>query len=132
MKTTEKENQAEITCLREMCKKFEEGNDVRSILRVKALIAYYRGMSPDVIAQCYEITEKTLKNWIKRFEKEEQINDLPRSGRPSILPKEKQDELRQMIAEQNQRIWVARHIACLLANVFHVCYSVSYLRGVHK
>lgn len=127
MNTTEKENQVEIGCLREMCKKFEKENDVRSILRVKALIAYYRGMSPSVIAQCYEITEKTLKNWVKRFEKEEQISDLPRSGRPSILPKEKQDELRQMIAKQNQRIWVARHVACLLANVFHVCYSVSYL-----
>jgi transposase len=127
MNTAEKEYQAEISCLRAMCKKFEKENDVRSILRVKALIAYYRGMSPNVIAQCYEITEKTLKNWGKRFEKDEQIDDLPRSGRPSKLPKEKQEELRQMIAEQNQRIWVARHIAWLVTSVFHVCYSVSYL-----
>ena len=127
MNTTEKEHQAEIACLRELCKKFEKENDVRGILRVKALIAYYRGMSSEVIAQCYEITERTLKNWVKRFEKDERIDDLPRSGRPSKLPKEKQEELRRMIAEQNQRIWVARHIVWLLTTVFHVCYSVSYL-----
>ena len=127
MNTAEKENLAEIACLRELCKKFEKENDVRGILRVKALIAYYRGMSSEVIAQCYEITERTLKNWVKRFEKDERIDDLPRSGRPSKLPKEKQEELRRMIAEQNQRIWVARHIVWLLTTVFHVCYSVSYL-----
>jgi transposase len=72
-------------------------NDVRNILRVKALIAYYKGLSPEVIAQCYEITQKTLKNWVKRFENDDQLNNLPRSGRPSKLPKDKQEELRQMI-----------------------------------
>jgi hypothetical protein len=97
MNATEKKNQAEITCLREQCQKFEKENDVRSILRVKALIAYYKGLSPEVIAQCYEITQKTLKNWVKRFENDDQLNDLPRSGRPSKLPKDKQEELRQMI-----------------------------------
>jgi len=28
---------------------------------------------------------------------------LPRSGRPCKLPQDKQEELREMIAEQNQR-----------------------------
>lgn len=71
MNKAEKENQEKIACLREMCKKFEKESDVRSILRVKALIAYYKGMSPEVIVECYEITRKTLKNWVKRFENEE-------------------------------------------------------------
>ena len=33
--------------------KIEKEKDVRSVLRVKALIAYYNGMSPSVIVQCY-------------------------------------------------------------------------------
>jgi transposase len=110
-----------------MYKKFEKENDVRSILRVKTLIAYYKGMSPEVIAECYEITQKTLKNWVKRFESDEQLDDFPRSGRPCKLPKEKQEELRQKIKEQNQRIWVARHVAALIMSMFQVCYSVAYL-----
>jgi transposase len=127
MNKAEKENQDEIACLREMCKKFEKENDVRSILRVKTLIAYYKGISPEVIAECYEITQKTLKNWVKRFESDEQLDDFPRSGRPCKLPKEKQEELRQKIKEQNQRIWVARHVAALIMSMFQVCYSVAYL-----
>jgi transposase len=127
MNITEKENRDEIALLRDLCKKFEKENDVRSILRVKALIAYYKGMLPEVIAQCYEISQKTLKNWVKRFESDVQLDDFPRSGRPSKLPEEKQAELRQMIKEQNQRIWVARHVGVLLTTVFHVCYSVRYL-----
>jgi transposase len=127
MNTTEKENHDEIALLRDLYKKFEKENDVRSILRVKALIAYYKGVSPEVIAECYEISRKTLKNWIKRFESDVQLDDFPRSGRPSKLPEEKQEELRQMIEAQNQRIWVARHVVVLLTTVFHVCYSVKYL-----
>jgi len=127
MNTTEKGNHDEIALLRDLCKKFEKEHDVRSILRVKALIAYYKGMLPEVIAQCYEISQKTLKNWVKRFESDVQLDDFPRSGRPSKLPEEKQEELRQMIKEQNQRIWVARHVVVLLTTVFHVCYSVRYL-----
>jgi len=44
MNIPEKENPDEIALLRDLCKKFEKENDVRSILRVKALIAYYKGM----------------------------------------------------------------------------------------
>jgi transposase len=127
MSKLEKEKQAKIARLRKMHKKFNKEKDVRGIMRVKALIAYYKGMLPSVIAQCYEINEKTLKNWVERFENEESLDDLPRSGRPSKLPKEKQEELRQMIAEQNQRVWVARHVYVWLTITFKVFYSVRYL-----
>ncbi len=125
MSKTEKE--AKIARLRKMYKEFDKEKDVRSILRVKALIAYYNGMSSPVIAQCYEINEKTLRNWIERFENEVTLDDLPRSGRPSKLPKEKQEELREMIAEQNQRVWVARHVYVWLTITLKVFYSVRYL-----
>jgi transposase len=63
---------------------------VRTIIRIKALIAYYKGAKLDVVARCYDITEKSLKEWIKRFEKSglEDLNDEDRSGRPTKLPKE--------------------------------------------
>ena len=110
MSKTEKEKHEKIARLRKMRKQFEKEKDVRGVIRVKALIAYYNGMLSSVIVQCYEINEKTLKNWIQRFENEEALDDLPRSGRPSKLPKDKEEELREMIAQQNQRVWVARHI----------------------
>ena len=127
MNNIEKENRIKIARLREIGKEFDKEKDIRGLLRVKALIAYYKGISPSVIAQCYEINEKTLKHWVDRFENGTPLDDLPRSGRPSKLPEEKQEELRQMIAGQNQRVWVARHVYTLLLTTFQVCYSVRYL-----
>ena len=127
MNTIEKENKAKIAHLRELLKEKEKNNETRSILRIKALIAYYKGMSLQVIAACYEVSEKALKNWIRRYEESEQVDDRPRSGRPSLLPKDKQDELKKMIEAQNQRIWVARQIFVLLQVTYSVCYSVRYL-----
>ena len=127
MNIAEKEKRDKITRLRRMCKEFEKGKDIRSVLRVKALIAYYNGMDSAVIIQCYEINERTLKNWIERFENEEGLDDLPRSGRPCKLPPEQQAELRELIAKQNQRVWVARHVLEWLSTTLNVFYSVRYL-----
>ncbi len=102
---------------------------MRTIIRIKALIAYYKGSQLDVVARCYDITEKSLKEWIKKFEKYglEDLNDEDRSGRPTKLPKEKLEELKKIIKEQNQRIWVARHVYVLLITTFGVIYSVKYI-----
>lgn len=127
MKTAKVENREKLARLRAICQELDKGNDVRGVLRAKALIAYYKGMASDVVAECYEVSERTLKNWIKRFEEGGPIDDLPRSGRPSKLPEEKQEELKQMIVAESQRVWTARHVFVLLTSVFCVCYSVGYL-----
>jgi transposase len=102
---------------------------VRTIMRVKALIAYYKGSSIDVVATCYDISEKSLHRWIKEFETYglEGLGDEDRSGRPIKLPKDKLEELKEIIKTQNQRIWVARHVYELLVISFGVIYSVKYL-----
>ena len=102
---------------------------VRTIMRVKALIAYYKGSSTDVVARCYDVSEKSLHRWIKEFEAYglEGLSDEERSGRPTKLPKDKMDELKEIIKTQNQRIWVARHVYELLVITFGVIYSVKYL-----
>jgi transposase len=104
-------------------------NVVRTIIRVKALIAYYKGQSTTTVAEGYDIHEKTLKKWIKHFENQgcDSLPDLERCGRPIKLPFEPQQELKETIEEQDQRIWVARHVHVLLVNVFGVTYSVKYL-----
>ncbi len=99
------------------------------IMRVKALIAYYKGMPSDVIAICYDISEKSLQNWVKRFESEGEagLDDKPRSGRPVRLPPEQAAELKALIEQDNQRVWTARHVWVALTTMFTVCYSVKYL-----
>jgi transposase len=45
------------------------------VLRVKALIAYYKGMSAETVAACYDVSLKTLKGWIKKFEAERSLSN---------------------------------------------------------
>lgn len=47
-----------------------ESQAVAAIIRVKALIAYYKELDIKTIAACYDVTEKSVKNWVKRFENE--------------------------------------------------------------
>ena len=103
--------------------------NVRTILRVKALIAYYRTLEIQTVANCYEISPKTLRKWIKRFEHfgEEELLEGERCGRPPKLSADQQQELKRLIEQQDQRVWVARHIHEVIICVFGVVYSVAYL-----
>lgn len=102
---------------------------IRTIIRIRVLIGYYKGSSIKMLAQCYDVSKKSIKNWIKDFETYglEGLNDGDRSGRPSKLPKDKLKELKEIIGAQNQRIWVARHVYMLLFASFGVVYSVKYI-----
>jgi hypothetical protein len=66
-------------------KKAKSQGEVREMLRLKALMAYYRGMKLEVVAQAYEVGVKTLREWIKQFEAEQGLRDQARSGRPAKL-----------------------------------------------
>jgi transposase len=57
----------------------------------------------------------------------EPLQEGERSGRPPKLSATQQEALKQLIEEQDQRVWVARHIYELIMNVFGVVYSVAYL-----
>lgn len=127
-------NKEIIIQLKTYLKKLQKQQDitpvtVRSIIRIKALIAHYKGHPISSISQCYDINEKTLKRWIKRFENGgvEALKDEERSGRPAKLPKEQQEELKKIIETDNQRVWVARHVYQLLITSFGIIYSVKYL-----
>ena len=115
--------------LKELKKQELTPSVVRTIIRVKALIAYYKGLSITTVAQCYDVHEKTIKKWIKYFEIQgcDSLPDIERSGRPAKLPEDKQQELKKIIEEQDQRIWVARHVYVLLVSMFNITYSVKYL-----
>lgn len=107
----------------------KESRPLETIIRVKALIAYYKGLDIKTVAACYDVTDKSVKNWVKRFEEEGEdgLDDKPRSGRPVRLPPEQAAELKALIEQDNQRVWTARHVWLALMAMFSVCYSVKYL-----
>ena len=126
-------NANKVKVLRSHINKLKNKNmtpaSIRAIIRMKALVAYYQGMSEKIVSRCYDISIQSLKRWIGKFESFgiDSIEDEKRSGRPVKLPKERQEELKKIIETQNQRVWVARHVFILLCSTFEVIYSVKYI-----
>ncbi|MDD1613517.1 MAG: helix-turn-helix domain-containing protein, partial [Methylococcaceae bacterium] len=106
------------------------GADFRKLVRLQALLAYYRHPSClNQIALHFDLSVKSLKRWIKRYESDgaESLRDRDRKGRPCQLTAEQKVLLKAELARDKQRVWVARHIAVLLQTLFGVAYSVGYL-----
>ncbi len=108
-------------------KKVKSNADVREMLRLKALMAYYEGMDSKVVAKCYGVGHKTFKQWIKKFEAEAKLGDKPRTGRPPKLTPKQQEALKTIITRHKEQVWTARHVYILLEAVFIVSYSPKYL-----
>ena len=108
-------------------KKEKRNADVREMMRCKALIALYEGVDIETVAKCYGVGVKTLKKWKKSFEAQEKLGDKARSGRPPGLSSAQKQKLKEMITQDNQRVWTARHIYLLIKTTFSVTYSSKYL-----
>jgi transposase len=125
-KTAIKELQAYI---RKLKKKPASVQIRKAIERAKALMAYYKGIATTTIAQVFNLSERTIKEWIKKFSRDglASLYDEERSGRPRKLSTDQETELKQMIVDQNQRVWTARHVYQLILTTTGVCFSVKYL-----
>tara|TARA_B100000700_G_scaffold13149_1_gene13248 strand:- start:169 stop:1272 length:1104 start_codon:yes stop_codon:yes gene_type:complete len=125
----EKANE-KIKKLRSAKKHYNKTGDVKMVIRIKVLIAYLRNISISEIAQCFEISKKTIKRWVKKFESGDEpdaLLDEIRSGRPPKLNEEELSQLRNMIKDDQERVWVARHVYELIVMMFSTIYSVKYI-----
>src|SRR5436853_7619807 len=96
MRPTADVQQMKLQKLRTMQRELKKVHaHVRTILRVKVLIAVYKGMDPEVVAECYEISLKSLKKWMKQVEADEDLADHARRGRrPEQTPQHAQHQKR--------------------------------------
>ena len=115
--------------IKQLKKGKRSASDIRKILRLQALVAYYRQQPLERIAACFDLNLKSLKRWIKCYEANgiEALGDAPRSGRPPLLTEEQKALLKAEMQKDRQRVWVARHVLVLLQTLFGVVYSVGYL-----
>ena len=101
----------------------------KAIERGKALIAYYREISPKNMAQVLNVRERTIKNWVNKFTRYglESLYDEARGGSPKKLTTEQESELKKIVGERNQKVWTARHVYHLILTTTGVIFSVKYL-----
>ena len=67
--------------------------DAKEKLRYEALYVVSRGKNVVIIAEILNVEESTVYDWIHPWEAERTVSDKPRSGRPSKLTEEDENEI---------------------------------------
>ncbi len=105
--------------------------------RVLAAIGRKQGDEIATLAQRHGVVEKTIRNWLDRFEEEplEQAPyDRPRPGRPSKLDDERREQLFDDLQGPptelgyDEQAWSARLLLSHLREEYDVEYSVGHAR----
>jgi transposase len=124
----------ELKELRKAVKVYKKSGNVDMVIRIKAILAYLTSKPLDKIAQYLDVSEKTIRRWIKEYEHNgiDGLKVKDRSGRPPKLNQDELETLKAIVKENQERVWVARHLFRLISITFSVAYSVKYLPEVLK
>jgi len=86
-----------LRCLARECK------DVREKARLLALHAISIGDSVSHTANVFCVDEETVRRWIERWQKERDLTDMPKAGRPPTLTDKDRQKLRRLVEENEPR-----------------------------
>lgn len=78
--------------------------DATEKIRYEALYAVSRGNTVETVANIIAVEESTVYDWIHRWEKERNVSDKPKSGRPPAFIEEEKKELKDLIDENDPRL----------------------------
>jgi transposase len=124
-----------IICqLRYEIQHYKSIGDAEMVIRLKAMIAYENGMDIKKIHKYFDVCIKTIKRWIKRYTNSgvDGLEPSKKSGRPANLNPSQLKELKAAMLEDNQRVWVARHVYVFLMTTFYVSHSINYIPEILK
>jgi transposase len=76
----------------------------RESSRYRAIIALEMGFDRKSVAKLFGVGERALRNWIKAFNKQgiDGLLEEPREGRPSKIPAQTHEELREVLTHPEQ------------------------------
>jgi transposase len=86
--------------LRDLLKKCK---DVKEIERYAALHGVSVGVSVSQISRILDVEESTIYDWINKWTSERSIKDKPRSGRPPLITKEDEKEIKDLLDENDPK-----------------------------
>lgn len=116
----------------------EEGVPTR---RVMAAISHKQGDSVETLAFRNNVSEQTIRNWLKRFIErsiEEAPYDEQRSGRPSKLTEDEREQLFEELNDSpesvgyDRRVWFPRLVLHHLQTTYEVDYSLRHIRRLMR
>ena len=86
-----------------LCDLYRNCKDAKEKIRYAALYAVSRGNTVKIVANIVAVEESTVYDWIHQWEKERNVSDKSRSGRPPSITEEDEEEMRRLIDENNPK-----------------------------
>lgn len=77
--------------------------DAKESKKYFALHGISKGHSIKLISEIFCVDEATIYKWIKKWKRQKNIQDDPRSGRPSILSKKDKEKIKRLLEENNPK-----------------------------
>lgn len=77
--------------------------DAKEKMRLFALHAISIGKPLNLVAEIFCVDEDTLRNWVKKWEEEKNLKDLPRNGRPPTISDEDKEKIKKLVEENNPK-----------------------------
>ncbi len=82
---------------------YKSCKDIKEKIRYEALYAVSRGNNVKIVADIIAVEESTVYDWIHRWEEERAVSDKPRSGRPSKITKDDEEEIKRLLDENDPK-----------------------------
>lgn len=118
-------------------KKYRSEKDSRAKQRAQVLLLRRQKYTQQEIAAIVRVTQGTVSNICKRFEKEDwqSIYDKPRDGRPAQITRAQKAELRaamqqEVIDGEIRRGWQTKDVRSFLKNKFDAQFTDQHLRRI--
>jgi len=86
--------------LRELAKSCR---DAKEKMRYLALHALSIGQPVALVAKIFCVDESAIYRWVDQWQKEKNLADKPRTGRPPILDEKKKEEIKRLVAEKDPK-----------------------------
>ncbi len=82
---------------------YKDCKDAKEKIRYQALFAVSRGNNVRNIANIIAVEESTVYDWINQWERERNVSDKPRSGRPEKITKDDEKEIKRLLDEKDPK-----------------------------
>lgn len=111
----------------------------RESMRAHAVLLVKEGRSIQEVAELFYVDEDTVRNWVAKWEEEQEVKDAPRSGASLKLTKEIEKEIVELVEENDPTkhgmfcsSWDCNELRIYLKQQRHVAVSNEQVRKTLK
>lgn len=118
---------------------YKYGKDVKESIRSHAILLIKSGKTQAEVARLFFVDEETIRNWIKEWNTNRELEHKPRSGRPRKITKEIEKEMCDLVDENNPEkegmhasTWDCRELRIWLKDRYGIQITSERIRKILK